>query len=226
MKLMTSAKRLFLYEEIALLALRNQKGTVATSFLEHAVAGAVLAELLLDQRITIDSQKKKLVGLRDPKPTGDPIIDECLVKMASAKRRASLQAWVTRLSGIRKLRHKVARQLCNRAILRADEDKVALIFTRKIYPEIDPRPEMEIVTRLRSAIFADEDLHDPRTVTLVALADGAGLLGETFGRKDVKARKKRIAHIVEGDGAGKAVREAIEACRTAAVAAAVAASAT
>ena len=38
---------LFLYEEIMLLALRNQKGTVATSFSEHAVAGAVLAELNL-----------------------------------------------------------------------------------------------------------------------------------------------------------------------------------
>jgi hypothetical protein len=41
---MTDLDRLFLYEEIMLLALRDEKGTVVTSFSEYAVAGAVLAE--------------------------------------------------------------------------------------------------------------------------------------------------------------------------------------
>jgi hypothetical protein len=72
---MTAPKPLFLYEQIMLLALHNEKGTVATGFLEYAVAGAVLAELLLDRRVSIDDNRKQLVDLHNTEPTGDPIID-------------------------------------------------------------------------------------------------------------------------------------------------------
>lgn len=212
---MTYAKPLYLYEEIMLLALRNEKGTVATDYAEYAVAGAVLAELLLDQRISVDSTRKQLVDLHNTNPTGDPIIDECLERMHAVQRRASLQTWVSRLAGIKKLRHKVARQLCNQGILRADEDKVLLLFTRKIYPEINPVPEKKIVERLRAAIFTDDDALDARTVVLISLANAAGLLSETFGRKEVKARKKRIEQIVNGELTGKATKEIIAACEAA-----------
>jgi Golgi phosphoprotein 3 len=214
---MNRTSNLSLHEEILLLSLRNQKGTVATSFSEFALAGAVLADLLLDGRITLDGTKKKLVDLRNSAPTGDPVIDECLAKMASAKRRANLQTWVSRLAGIKKLRHKVARKLCNRGILRADEDKVALIFTRKIYPEMDPRPEREILERMRAALLSGDDRVEPRTAALIALAHGGGVLGEALGKKEVNARKKRIKQIVDGDPVGKATKEAIDACKAAAM---------
>ena len=86
---MTHTKPLFLYEEIMLLALDNEKGTVATSYLEYAVAGAVLAELLLDSRITVGATRKRLVDLHNTRPTGDPIIDECMEIMKAGKMRGS-----------------------------------------------------------------------------------------------------------------------------------------
>jgi len=114
--MMASEKSLFLYEEIMLLALRDEKGTIATDFPEPVVAGAILAELLLDNRITIEDTRKQLVNIINQRPVGDPVIDECIEKMATAKRRASLKAWVQKLADIKDLRHKVARQLCDRAI--------------------------------------------------------------------------------------------------------------
>ncbi len=104
---MAHVKALALYEEIMLLALRNERGTVATSYSEYAVAGAVLAELLLDRRISVDDTRKQLVDLDNSQPTSDPIIDECLETMKAGKRRASLPMWVSRLAGIRGLRHKL-----------------------------------------------------------------------------------------------------------------------
>lgn len=83
--------------------------TVVSNYLEHAVAGAVLAELLLDCRLSINATRKQLVVLRTH-PTGDPILDECLEIMKASKRRASLQTWVSRLAGIKNLRDKVAQQ--------------------------------------------------------------------------------------------------------------------
>lgn len=218
---MTSQTLLHLHEEITLLAIRDDKGTFAAGFVEHAVAGAVLAELLLDQRITIENSKKQLVDLRSRRPVGDPIIDECIDKMKTAKRRASLKTWVSRLAGIKQLRHKVARQLCARGILRNDEDKVLLLFTRQVYPEVDPKPEREIIERVQQAIFGNDRNVDPRTAVLVSLANGADLLTLNFGRKEIKGRKQRIEQIANGEVIGAATREVIAACQAAIMVAAI-----
>jgi Golgi phosphoprotein 3 len=212
---MTDPKSLFLYEEIMLLALRNEKGTVATGYVEYAVAGAVLAESLLDGRISVDDTRKHMVTVHNAEPTGDPIIDECLQRVATASRLASLKTWVGRLAKIKKLRHKVARQLCDRGILRADEDKVLLVFSRKVYPEINPVPEKRILDRLQKAIFTESGQLDPRTVVLISLANGSRLIAENFGRKEIRSRKERIEQIVNGELTGKATKEVIAACEAA-----------
>ncbi len=206
-------KPLFLYEEIMLLALRDEEGTITTGFSEQLVAGAILAELLLDQRISVDGTRKQLVDIRNTQRTGDPIIDEFLGRMAVSKRRASLKNWVSFLARTKNLRHKVARQLCDRGILRADEDKVLFLFTRQVYPEIDPLPEKQIIDRLRAAIFTHCEQIDPRTVALIGLANGADLLSQTFGRKEIKNHRQRISQIVNGDLTGKATQEVIAACQ-------------
>lgn len=218
---MAKDKPLFLYEEIMLLVLRDEQGTVATGFPEQVVAGAILAELLLDGRISVEDTRKQLVDLKNNKPTGEPILDECLERMAASKRRASLKIWVQRLADTKNLRHKVARQLCDRGILRDDEDKVLFLFKRKVYPEINPLPEKKVISRMREAIFTDHSKIDPRTIMLISLANGSDLLRQTFGRKDLKTRRKRIEQIANGDLTGKATKEVIAACQTAVIIAAI-----
>ncbi len=210
-------KQLFLHEEVMLLALKDEEGTIAsgTSY-QYALAGAVLAELLLSEKITVEERKKKKYGIiQDSTPMGDPVIDECLEKVKKAKNKQQLQTWVSRFSGVKDLKNKVARRLVERGILRADEDKVMLLFTRKIYPEVDPRPENKMTERLREAIFTEKKDIDPRTVVLVSLADATGLLKVTFDKKELKARKERIEQVVNGDLSGKATKEAIAATQAA-----------
>lgn len=213
--------QLFLYEEVMLLALRNDKGTIATSYSDHAVAGAVIAELLLTERIKISKSKRGLVDVLSHKPLGDPIIDEALEKMHSAKRRATIKDWLSRLTRIKHLRQRVAERLCDRGILRAREDTVFLIFKRKVYPELDPRPEREIINRLTEAIFKSSRSLDPRTTILISLAHGSGLLGANFDRKKLKAKAKHIEAIIQGEAIGKATQEIIQAINMVIISAAI-----
>ena len=208
---------LFLHEEILLLALRDEKGTIAPGTMyQFAVGGAILAELLLRGRVTVEeSKQKKFAKLVTTTPVGDPLIDECITKIDVAKRRATLQTWVSRFGNLRNLKHRLAKQLCDRGILRADQDQVLLIFTRKTYPETNPRPERELMERLRKAIFTDTGDVDPRTVVLVSLANSAGLLKVAFEKKKLKSRKARIEQIVNGEMTGNAARDAIQAMQTA-----------
>lgn len=214
---MTMLDDLYLHEEIMLLALRDEEGTIASGTMyQYAIGAAVLAELLLNQRIAVDrTVKRKLVNLVSSKPLGEALLDHCLEKVATAKRRAALKTWVSRFAGVKNLKHIVARQLCQRGILRADEDKVLLVFTRKIYPEVNPEPERELIEKLRQAIFTDAPDVDPRTVVVVSLANAAGLLKVPFDKKMLKTRKKRIDQIVNGEITGKAAQEAIQAMQAA-----------
>ncbi len=54
---------LYLHEEIMLLALRDEQGTVeyGTNYV-YAMCGGILAELLLAGRITVEDNRKKLVN--------------------------------------------------------------------------------------------------------------------------------------------------------------------
>ena len=210
---MTIQTNLFLHEEIMLLALRDEEGTIASGTMyQYAIGAAVLAELLLNKRIAVGQpRRKKLVDLISSQSFGEPLIDQCLEKISNAKRRASLQSWVSRFAGVKNLKHRVALQLCERGILRATEDKILLIFTRKIYPEVNPEPERKLIERLRQAIFTDSRDVDPRTVVLVSLANSTGLLKVVFDKKELKGRKARIKEISDGEITGKAAKEAIEA---------------
>jgi len=214
---MAADRKLYLHEEIMLLALRDKEGTVFSGTMYNfAIGGAVLAELLMKKRIDVEAVKKRRYArVLSPAPVGDPLIDECLAKLAGAKKRAQLQTWVSRFANMKNLKHRVAGQLAKRWILRVDEDKVLGIFTRKIYPEVDPKPEREMIERLREAVFGETQNIDPRTVVLLSLANSAQLLKLVFDRKLVKGRKARIERIVNGELTGKATQEAIQAMQAA-----------
>ncbi|MHC4727175.1 MAG: GOLPH3/VPS74 family protein [Planctomycetota bacterium] len=214
---MTTQTSLFLHEEVMLLALRDEEGTIASGTMyQYAIAAAILSELLLNKRISVDqARKNKLVNLISSTPLGESLIDQCLEKICNAKRRASLQTWVSRFASIKNLKHRAAQQLCDRGILRATEDTILLLFTRKIYPELNPVPERRLIERLRRAIFTDSRNVDPRTVVLISLADSTGLLKVVFDKKKLKDRKARIKEISNGEITGKAAKEAIEALQAA-----------
>ena len=97
---------LHLHEEIMLLALRDKEGTIDLGVnYQYAIGGAISAELLMKGRIAVEQvRKKKLVHVVNTESLYDPLIDECLGKIVNAKRRATLQTWVSRFAGVKKLK--------------------------------------------------------------------------------------------------------------------------
>jgi len=221
--MMKAMNNLFLQDEILLLALRDQKGTILPGTMyQYALGGAILSELLLHKRIkVIEKRWSKLVEVTDPAPVGEPLIDLCFDKIKNARRRGSLQTWISRFANISKLKHQIAEKLCRMGILKEDEGKVLLFFTRKVYPEINPKPERELIRRMHHAICSDTREIDSRTVVLIALTHHAGILKGSFDKSELKSRKNRIKEIIEGNLMGEAAKEAIEAVQAAVAIAAI-----
>lgn len=79
---------LSLHEELVLLALRDERGTLSVdeSVYQHAIAGALLAELLLEGRVTLEEvRRQQLVDVGNAKPLGDNLLDDCIARLLAAK---------------------------------------------------------------------------------------------------------------------------------------------
>jgi golgi phosphoprotein 3 len=215
-------RTLHLHEEVLLLALRNDKGTIAGGVMyEQAAGGAILAELILEQRVRVVTEGRSTYAeVQDSSPLGDTLVDEALQAMSAATRRAKLQKWVERFGRTKQLKHRAASALREQGILKEDVGTVLLIFSRRIYPELNPAYERAIVARLEDAICSDKTV-DARTSVLVALAHHAGLLKANLDRALLKQRRDRIKAIIQGDAVGKATKQAIDAMHAAIMAAVI-----
>lgn len=212
-----------LYEEVLLLALKDKEGTFdwhAGNY-SYAMAGGIMAELILGGKIRAEATKKAYINVMVPDYTGEEILDVYLERMYQAKRRKKLRDWVATIGNRTGLKHEVARSLCRKGILQLEEHRVLSLFRTRRYPELIHEPEQKILDRLKTAIFTDQPDIDARTAILISLTNSAGMLGASFPRKELKARKKRIHSIVEGECIGNATKEAIEAVQAAIVVAAI-----
>jgi len=210
-------KSLYLHEEVLLLALKDQKGTIdwRAGYFQNIIAGAILAELLLAERISIDISGKKRVSVKNQTLLNDQVLSDALTLINSARRYKSLEGWVMKLAGMRKLKERVASGLCMKGILKEKEAKIFLVFKSKRYPEIDPQPEQELLRRIEEAIFTDQNEVDTRTTILISMAYKSGLLSIPFSSKILKDKKKRINQIINGELIGQATAEVIEAMEVA-----------
>ena len=212
-------KSLSLYQETMLLAIRDDNGTFSCGYFLYAIAGTIISELLLLQRIVASSDKKQIVGVVDRNPTGDEILDEALRLIHDSAKPNNMQHWVVKIANLPKLKYRIAQQLCDLGILHHDEKTVLWIFSQQRYPEIDGTYENDIRRRMADVMFNDDANPDDRTAVLIAVASHAGLLKANFSSEDLRQYKKRIQQLSQGEIlATKATLLAIQAIQAAVVA--------
>ena len=94
---------LTLMEDLILIALHDEKGTIATSSsfkLKYGLIGAIIMDLMLRQRIKIDNKK---IIVTDQTLTEDELLNEALELFRSVDNIRKIDSW------IRKLFHQMRR---------------------------------------------------------------------------------------------------------------------
>jgi hypothetical protein len=208
-------------EELLLLALRDKKGTVissASTALPYGLAGAVLLELTLADRVTFEDSK---IVLDDATPTGDDILDEGLERIKQSKKNRKPSYWVNKLSGIKKIKERLLDRLVHKGILRREEHRILRVIPSKRYPTVHGGPEKKLRDSIRAAIL-DGIEPEERTGILISLVSACSLVNEIFEKAERKAAQKRIKEIAKGEPIGKAVSETVAAVEIAVIAAVMA----
>ncbi|NJD10094.1 MAG: GPP34 family phosphoprotein [Gemmatimonadetes bacterium] len=207
---MASLAELHLHEQLLLLALHDDKGTIQGANFALGAAGAILVELLLGGHIAIDAvKKKKFVTPGEAALPGDPILDEVLQRIRTAKRNEQVNTWISRIAATKRLPQRTAERLRFRGILGRREGRVLLFFTRELFPTNDPAPERELVQRIREAVLGDAEV-PVRVAVLTALANQLSLLGPVLDKQERKARKQRLKQVSELDAVDAATRAAVK----------------
>ena len=200
-------------EEIMLLLLDDENGDfapVSELSLQCALAGAVLMDLALENRIDTDTERLILL---DKTPTGDDLLDPTLANIAAStpegESRHDARYWVEYVAEYAyEIRARALDRLIAASILQQRDDSFLWVFRARRYPIIDGRAEREVKLRIMGVLFSDE-IPDPRDIVIIALADVCGLFREILSRRELGLAAARIDQVRKLDLIGQAVSQAV-----------------
>ncbi|MDE2804694.1 MAG: cytochrome P450 [Gemmatimonadota bacterium] len=202
-------------EEILVLVLDEARGELAPALPERsfhlALAGAVLMDLALEDRIDTDPERLMLV---DSTPVRDDILDPTLAEIAGAGETHDTGYWLERTARRgRRIRKAALARLTERGVLRSEAHGV-LSLTPSVsrsrrYPVSDGQPVEEARLRIMRILFSD-DVPDPRDVAIIALANACGVFRSILSSEERAQVRDRIDLLKNLDLIGRTMSLAIE----------------
>jgi hypothetical protein len=207
-----------LVEDLLLLLMDNATGKAVLdrTRLERALAGAVLVELAMAERLAPappgGDVKPGRIVVRDAAPLGDGLLDEALARLAGKPSRPARA--VEKL--VKGLRQAVLTRLVEAGLVREEHRRVLGVFPTTAWPALRPEHEARVRSALR-AVLVDGVAPDARTAALVALLTAVDAVPKVLPVADRRALVRRARAVAQGDWAGRAVREAVDAINAAVV---------
>lgn len=194
---------LTLAEEFMLVVLDDEDGGGKHGFRVHfAVAGAVLAELVLAGRVELADDTLRAL---DPTPTGTPHLDAALAKIAADP---GIKASRVLHGHGNAAVDGVTADLVERGVLREEKKRKLGVVPVRSFPTVDGSAEERVRARLTEVALAGAQ-PDGRTAALIALLVPLRLWNKAFpdGAGQAKPRLKEIA---EGSAVHPSVRRIAE----------------
>ena len=196
-------------EEILLLLLHDDNGKFARVpewSLNYALAGGVLMDLALENRIDTDLENLALI---DETPIGDDLLDPVLEEIVAAEDKRDARFWVERTAGhAEQIHERALERLVEKGVLERRQDRFLWVFKSRRYPVLDGRAEREVKLRIMEVLFKDV-IPDPRDVVIICLADACNLFGQILSKRESDRAAARILQVRKLDLIGQATTQAI-----------------
>ena len=195
-------------EETILLLLNDGDGRFARVpkwSLDYALAGGVLMDLALENRIDTDLEGLILI---DDTPTGDALLDPTLADIVAGKERTT-NFWLEHTAdSADSIREQALNRLIDQGILEVQDDRFLWVFRSRRYPSIDGTAEREVKLRIMGVLFSDE-IPSPRDVVIICLADACGIFKGLLSSRELDNVGERIDQVRRLDLIGQALSKGI-----------------
>ena len=200
-------------EEILLLIIDADSGSIRHSLPAHqrdtVVAGAVLTDLALENRIDTDPERLFLI---DRTPLGDNLLDPTLSDIAGETETHDTAYWIRRTARHGSaIRAKARSRLIAHGILEAEAN--GLVFLSRLVARagrytIDGETIEEVESRVMRTLFSS-DIPDPRDVIIIGLAAACGVFKSILSRDELAGVQERIDVICRLALMGRTIRDSI-----------------
>lgn len=199
-------------EALLLLALDDEKGTVfpaAFLALDHALRGALLAELRLEGVV----QTKKGGAIRRaptaPSIGGDPLLDRAWQVVSALPNPGNVNDWLAAFErSFQGIRNDILASLDARGVLApTDTDRGGVLPGSTAHLLKDRGVALEVTQMIRQAAAADPV--PARGGTLVALVDSVHLLDRLFPKDERAAARRVAAFVAERDSIVQGVSDLV-----------------
>jgi Golgi phosphoprotein 3 len=202
--------KLNLIEEFLLIALDDERGqfVIDSTHLHFGLAGAILLEMALREKIDISGETLKLIHDEyEVEMVINKVIDQ--IKSKPGKK---VKDWIEILAKqADELKQDTLFRLQNKGILRKEEHKILWVIPNNKYPTSDITPENKVRQRLSDVMLrgAKSEAHD---IMLLSLIDVSDLTKEAFRNKDeyaiVKEKIKEVTQDIKiSHSINKSIRE-------------------
>lgn len=195
-------------EDFLMLVTRDN-GTHGLSMANETVAGALLAELTGRERVHLDQRDRLVLG--DATPTGDPLLDEVLRRVAEQQGKKPGNVLGKLGKGMKDAAYE---QLARAELVTPQERRALGIAWGTTYAPVDPRYAADLRAQLLDVLARrrEADLH---TGSLIGLIRATGTLARVFpkdarGGMTMKEMRASAKEISKGRWASEAVQKAIE----------------
>ncbi|MDN5354143.1 MAG: golgi phosphoprotein 3 [Candidatus Cloacimonadota bacterium] len=202
--------KLTLPEELLLIALDDDEGTfvqMPMMALDYALAGALIMELALQERIGIRAGK---LHLRNDSDLNDEIYNKLLQMIASESENKPVKFWIEKINfEFEDLKQTILQKLIDKKILMEKEEKILWVFHRRRYPMIHGEEEKEVKTRLREVVRQNKE-PSTRDIILLSLIQACGLIDEVFSKEEQQKFSERIDSIAKLTTIGQEVHNEVQ----------------
>ncbi len=200
---------LSLLEELMLLILDDENGSFAPVpeyALDYAIAGSVLIELALENRIDTDLESLFIVN---GAPIGNPLLDSTLARIVQHPETNGIKYWVRKISADSvDLKELALKKLVERGVLKEVDRRFFWLLQERRYPIIDNKYEREVKLRIMSVLF-DDGIPDVRDIAIISLAYACGVFGNLLSARELKNALPRVRQIRKMDLIGRGVTGAV-----------------
>ena len=204
-------------EELLLLLFDERADDLSISLpaerLHILLAGAVLMDLALEERIDTDLKRLMLV---DPTPLNDDLLDPVLADIARAPETSDTDTWVRRQAERGEaIREGALARLTARGILESTDSSTFFLSrrvsrARRYRPSADETVRDEVRLRIMRVLFSD-DIPDPRDTVIICLAAAGGIFERILSRSELADVQDRIDLVKKLDLIGQSVARAVRA---------------
>jgi golgi phosphoprotein 3 len=219
---------LLIAEQLFLLAHDEASGrNRSQTFLEYGLAGALLIDLALAERVAMKDGRLVVAGERPD----HQLLAAAFDRIATDKPRR-VRHCVTALARGLKLGRRVGASLVERGVLLERRRRVWGLFPHTTWPERDPGPERRLRAEIVAVLLGGAP-PDARIGPLIGLLEALGVTRrlvtadlDRAARKQARGRAKAIVReLKEGTGIAAAVQASVREVQAAVIAATVTATA-